>query len=450
MTPSLRQSLTILQLPVLELERYVQQQLLENPLLELGEDSGAGEEEREAGEEVAGLDLVVSASGDGQTDPRALPGYAADTGEGDGEDVVRIRAPAPGLHEHLHGQVRLMSLPGPVRAAAHFLIDCLDDNGYLTLDVEEASAVCGQPLAVVAEALRVVQSLDPPGVGARNLQECLLLQWEVLGDGNPLVPVLIREHLQDLAAGRWTRIADALGTTPEEVQRAADSLRSLDPKPGRRLGGPDSIPYVFPDVIVKRDGPDFVVLVHETPSMRPVLSPAYRRLLDAGVDLDPTTRRFLERKLRSALWLLRSLEQRRLTLLRVSETLVALQRPFFERGPRYLQPLTLRRLAHAIGVHESTVSRAVAGKYIQTPHGLFEFRRFFPSGVRGDTGPVSAENAKRLIAELVAGEDPHHPLSDREIAEALARWGVCISRRTVAKYREEAGIPSSARRRRYP
>lgn len=477
LAPHLRQALTILQLPALELAQYVHQQMLENPWLEVGEEGqerqegqvgevgekgevgGVGEVEGvEAVEEVGGVgeapdvaqDLVLS--GQWLDPPRPAadpPAPAFPEGEAGGDGAASLTNPEPTLYEHLHDQLRYLGLSPQVRAAAEFLIDSLDENGYLTLDLREASAASGQPLAVLEEALRAVQGLDPAGVGARSLQECLLLQWEAVGDGNPLVPALIRDHLRDLAAGRLARIAAALGVTPAEVQGAADALRGLDPKPGRRFRTPASVPYVFPDVVVERVGPDFVVLVNEAPGSRPVLSPAYRDLMTARAGLDSETRRFLERKLRSALWLLRSIEQRRLTLLRVAETIVQLQRPFFERGPRHLRPLTLRQVAGELGLHESTVSRAIAGKYMQSPCGLFQLKYFFSSGVESEEGRVSAETVKRLIASLVAAEDPCEPLSDKDIADTLARQGIRISRRTVAKYRDEAGIPSAARRRRY-
>lgn len=433
LTPDLRQALTILQLPALELERYVEQQLVENPLLEVPEEEAYG---------------FLDEGG------RARPGEEFDGfvdeagGAEEGRDSPTVSAPAPTLHQHLHDQLNLIPLSAPVRRAARFLVDSLDENGYLTLDLEEAARDCGQPLPVMREALRVVQGLDPPGIGARSLRECLLIQWEAVGDGNPLVPALIREHLADLAAGRFQRIARALGTTPAQVRVAAGALRALDPKPGRRFGGPDPVPYVYPDVIVQRAGPDWVVLVNEPARARPAISPAYRGLLAAGERLDPETRSFLERKLRGAIRLLKCLEQRRATLRRVAETIVRCQQDFFERGPRFLRPLTLRQVAGALGIHESTVSRAIAGKYMQTPRGLFAMKYFFVSGVESETGELSAEYIRGLIADLVAAEDPGKPFSDQEIANALARRGIRISRRTVAKYREEAGIPSSTHRRR--
>lgn len=445
LTPGLREALTVLQLPALELERYVEQQVAENPLLEVPE-----EESHELVQEAGRVELSVELSEEAgpEEEDESWAFVDREGGAGEGKDSLAIPAPAPTLHQYLHDQLRLLPLSPPVQRVARFLVDSLDENGYLTLDLEEAGRACGQPVAVVREAVRVVQGLDPPGVGARSLEECLLIQWEVVGDGNPLVPVLIREHLADVAAGRFQRIARALGTTPAQVRAAVVALRALDPKPGRRFAGRDPVPYIYPDVTVQRAGPEWVVLVNEPPRARPIVSPAYRGLLAAGTGLDPETRSFLERKLRSALWLLKCLEQRRVTLRRVVEGIVEWQQGFFEKGPRFLRPLTLRQLAETLGTHESTVSRAIAGKYMQTPRGLFPIKYFFARGVESDTGGLSAECIRSLIADLVAAEDPGKPLSDQEIADALARQGIHISRRTVAKYRVEAGIPSSAHRRR--
>lgn len=453
MTPELRQALTILQLPVVELEDYLQKTLMENPVLEVREEPeetpvDAAEGDADGGESDAAkpdAGLVAQWLEFFGLDPEpGTPRYWDD----EYDFVAAQAAPAPTLHEHLHAQLRLVTLPpGQMRAAA-FLVDSLDDHGYLTLTTAEAAATLQLPEDQVERALRVVQTLDPVGVGARDLQECLLLQWAAVGDGNPLVPRLIREFLDDLAASRIGRIAEALEVSPVVVQAAADALRTLDPKPGRRLGGGEETRYIYPDVAVERVGRDFVVLVSEA-GPRLTMSPAYRALLAPGGACDDETRRYLEGKMHSALWLLRSIEQRRVTLYRVTETIVRLQRPFFERGLRHLHPLTLRQVAEELGIHESTVSRAIAGKYGQTPHGLFELKFFFSSGVEGWAGGVSAESVKQLIRDLVSGEDPREPLSDQSLAEALARQGVRISRRTVAKYREDAKIPSSAHRKRY-
>ncbi|MCG0239411.1 MAG: RNA polymerase factor sigma-54 [Firmicutes bacterium] len=430
MTQELRQALTVLQLPVVDLERFIQQQLLENPVLEV----------REEAELLAPPEQPWLRAWEAEYDWDLLPPVRDE----EEEETPRTQpAPAPTLAEHLHDQLRLLALSREERRAAAFLIDSLDDNGYLTISLEEAARAANVPVAVMERALRIVQSLEPAGVGARSLQECLLLQWEALGMENPLVPVLIRRYLDDLAAGRLSRIAADLQVTPAEVQAAADLLRHLDPKPGRRFGR-EGVRYLVPDVTVERVGDQFVVLVNDGMLPRLRISPSYRRLLR-----NPDARPFLERKVQAALWLIRAIEQRRRTLYRVTEAIVRQQQGFFRHGPRYLRPLTLREVAGEIGMHESTVSRAVAGKYIQTPHGLFPLKFFFSSGVEGMDGALSAEAVKRMIRDLVAAEDPRRPLSDQALTEALVRMGVRISRRTVAKYREEAGIPPSARRRRY-
>ncbi|MFS8640482.1 MAG: RNA polymerase factor sigma-54, partial [Symbiobacteriaceae bacterium] len=268
-----------------------------------------------------------------------------------------------------------------------------------------------------------------------------------LEDPDPLVPEIIRHHLEDLAAGRIPRIAERLGVDCAAVQAAADAIRALDPKPGRRFGGGEQPRYVVPDVFVERVGSEYVVIVNEAPLPRLIVSPHYRRLLETA---DGQTRRYVEERIQSALWLIKSIEQRRLTLLRVTEAIVRFQRDFFDRGPRYLRPLTLRDVAQAVGVHESTVSRATSGKWAQTPRGMFELKYFFSSGVQMGCGEgVAAEAVKRMIADLIRQEDPSRPLSDQALAEALAAQGIRIARRTVAKYREEMGVPNSGQRRRY-
>lgn len=434
MTQELRQALVVLQLPVAELDTFIQQELLENPVLDVKEHEEPGPEKPATVDEPPPWSWEHPGGGYGG-------GIARDD---DDDPGLTQPAPAPTLAEHLYEQLRLTDVSPEERRAAAFLIGSLDDNGYLTLTLSEAAFAANIPEAVVNRALALVQSFDPVGVGARNLQECLLLQWQQLGLQNPLVPVLVERYLDDLAEGRITRIATELQVTPSEVQAAADMLRLLDPKPGRRFGREGEVRYLTPDVTVERVGDQFVVLVNDGMLPRLTLSPSYRALLQ-----DPDAKEFLERKVHSAVWLIKAIEQRRLTLYRVTESVVRQQRDFFRFGLRHLRPLTLREVADDIGMHESTVSRAVAGKYVQTPHGLFALKFFFSSGVEGSEGGVSAEAVKRLIRDMIAGEDPRQPLSDQALTDALTRRGVQISRRTVAKYREEAGIPSSAKRRRY-
>jgi len=436
MTPELRQAFAVLQQPVAELGELIAAQLLENPFLEAEPREAAdGDAQGDLGRL---LDFLRQGSGYGD-DPTPEP--AEET------SFEAFTPRLPTLTEHLEEQLGLMRLDPAERRIARFLVGCLDEYGYLRVRLEEVAEQLRVPLQQVEAALAVVQSLEPPGVGARSLQECLLIQWASLGEPNPLVPRLIADHLDDLAAGRIPRIAQRLGVTCAEVQAAADAIRTLDPKPGRRFGRPDEARYVVPDVVVERVAGEYVVLVNESPLPRLRVSSQYRDLLDQA---DGATRRYMEERIQSALWFIKAIEQRRQTLLRVTEAIVRFQRDFFDRGPGYLRPLTLREVAEVVGVHESTVSRATSGKWAQTPQGTFELKYFFSSGVTTERGEgLAADAVKRLIAELIRQEDPAAPLSDQALTDALAARGVRISRRTVAKYRDEMGLPNAGQRRRY-
>jgi len=440
MTPELRQAIAVLQKPVGELGELIEGELLENPCLEVEPKDDPIETPVPPMEARKLLDYLASDDGNGGG------GGAVQSGEDD-LTFEAYTATVPTLQDHLTTQLYLSGLKTKERQIAEFLIGSLDDNGYLKIELPEVSESFGVSVEQVESVLRVVQSFDPVGVGARSLRECLLLQWATIDDGNPLVPELIEKYLDDLAAGRIPRIADALGVTPAEVQEAADLVRTLDPKPGRRFGA-DETRYVIPDVVVERVGNEFVVIVNDAPIPKLLVSRQYRNMLDR--EADGEARKFVEEKIQSALWLIKAIEQRRLTLYRVTEAIVDFQRDFFQHGLRYLRPLTLREVAEVVGVHESTVSRATSGKYVQTPQGTFELKFFFSSGVDGGQGEgVAAESVKKLIADLIAKEDANDPLSDQSLTDQLSRQGLRISRRTVAKYREEMGVPNSGKRKRY-
>lgn len=440
MTPELRQAIAVLQLPVTELGDFIEQELLENPCLE-AEPKEEAEEPAQPPEarkllEYLGTDNDYGDNGRGSQDTDDELTFEAFT------------ATVPTLQEHLMAQLYLAGLGAGERRIGEFLIDSLDDHGYLTIATAEAAEKLSVAEAEILRVLQVIQTFDPAGAGARSLQECLLLQWATVDDGNPLVPLLIEHHLDDLGEGRITRIAEELGVTPADVQSAADMIRTLDPKPGRRFGRPNETRYVVPDVLVERVGHEYVVLVNETPIPKLLVSNHYRQMLNTPVEAE--AKKYVEQKIHSALWLIKAIEQRRMTLYKVTESIVKFQRDFFDRGVRYLRPLTLKDVAEVVGVHESTVSRATSGKYAQTPAGTFELKFFFSSGVDNARGEgVAAESVKRMIADLIAKEDPAEPLSDQALTEMLNKQGVNISRRTVAKYREEMGVPSSGKRKRY-
>lgn len=435
MTPELRQAIAVLQLPVTELTDFIEQELLENPCLEV--------EAKEDPDEAAPPDAhkLLEYLGNDYSG-----GSAPDTDEEMGFEA--FTATVPTLQEHLMAQLYVAGLDAQGRRIGEFLIDSLNDHGYLTITLTDAAEKLSISTAEIERVLQVIQGFDPPGVGARSLTECLLLQWATLDDGNPLVPLLIEHRLDDLGEGRITRIAEECGVTPAEIQEAADMIRTLDPKPGRRFGSPNETRYVVPDAVIERVGNDYVVMINESPVPKLLVSNHYRKMLLGQVDTD--ARKFVEQKIHAALWLIKAIEQRRMTLHKVVETIVKFQRDFFDRGVRYLRPLTLRDVADVVGVHESTVSRATAAKYVQTPLGTFELKFFFSSGVDNARGEgVAAESVKRMIADLIAKEDSADPLSDQTLTDMLNKQGVNISRRTVAKYREEMGVPSSSKRKRY-
>lgn len=441
LTPELRQAIAILQQPVAELAAFLEEQLLENPCLE-AEAKEESELPPPARPDLGALVRYLGSSGE----PSGSTGDSEDEDQPHPED--RFHQPAPTLHEHLLAQLSLSPLRGAERSVVEFLIGSLNENGYLTLSLEEAAEQLRIPLSKAESLLAYLQSFDPPGVGARNLKECLLLQWAVVSNGNPLVQILIEHHLDDLAEGRLPRIAREREVTPAEVQAAADLIRTLDPKPGRRFGRASETRYVVPDVTVERVDREFVIIVNESPLPRLRVNREYRRILDGSTE--QPAKRWVEERISAALSLLKAVEQRRQTVYRVTEAIIEFQREFFLRGPRHLKPLTLKDVADKIGVHESTVSRATAGKWLQTPHGLLEFKYFFTSGVAAAGGEgIAADAVKRLIAELIAKEEPSNPLSDQVLMERLGAQGVELARRTVAKYREEMGIPSSSKRKRF-
>lgn len=444
MTPQLRQAIAILQLSSLELVEMIEAELLENPVLEV-EDNRLGEAETEQPIEAGGPDLA--------SDYLEWVKYldeGIDTGFAPAEEKSSAEfygASAVPLHEHLEFQLHLATLNASARRAGEYLIGCIDDNGYLRVSVEEAAAALAMPAALVEEVLTLIQTFDPPGVGARDLRECLSIQVRQRGLNDPIVRAVIDGHLADIAAGRLRCIADKLGCTTQDVQRAVDVIRTLDPKPGRGFGQGSQSAYILPDVTVERVGGRYVILINDSVVPRLTINPYYRRLMR---EADSDARRFVEGRINAALWLMRSIEQRRRTLYNVVEAIVDLQRDFFDHGPKFLRPLTMKKVAERLGIHESTVSRATANKYAATPHGLLALRAFFSAGVQGSGGEdVAAAQVKREIRELVAQEDPARPLSDQALTDLLNRRGIAVSRRTVAKYREELGIPSSCKRKRY-
>ena len=456
MTPELRQAITVLQMSSLELTEYVEQQVLENPLLEVPEhDQERVEEQRDTREEVVetkekkefdvdweeyfqdSSDLGISPNR-GQREVVEQPSY---------EQFV---SQVPTLVEHLTLQLSLSRAPQDIKIITQYLIGNLEASGYLGIGLEETAEQLGTELAKVEQALQVLQSFDPPGVGARGLIECLNIQLDVLQEHNLIVRKLVASYLPDLAAGRLAKIATQLEVTPHDIQVAADIVKKLEPKPGRNFTHYNDTRYIVPDVVVEKVEGHYIILVNDVAIPRLTINNTYKTVLSKNSSADKNTKQFVEEKLNAAAWLIRSIEQRRLTLYKVANCLVDLQKDFLDRGIKHLKPLNLKKVADIVGVHESTVSRATSNKYIQTPQGVFEMKYFFSTGISSTSGSqVSAESLKKILQEIIQEEDTSNPLSDQKIAEMFGNRGVKISRRTVTKYRDELGIPSTNIRKRY-
>jgi len=475
MTPQLRQAIKILQVSRAELETLVDQELMENPVLEENADERAeGEVEVPTVDSLAGTDApetpaaesdVAEASSIDQIDwaefasnyANDMHGVGVDSGGSGGDDddrrptIENTLAQRADLTDHLMWQLRLSSLSDADKEIGGLIVGNLDADGYLMASVDELAFLANvwPDVERVEALLRRVQEFDPPGVAATSLADCLLAQLRQLGlDEHSLPARIVRDHLPLLEGHRYDRLARELGVSVDEVVQAAKAIAVLEPKPGRDYGDGD-VRYVTPDVFVQKVGDEYVVTLNEDGLPRLRVSSFYRRMLAGAGTAE--TRGYIQEKMRAAAWLIKSIHQRQRTLYMVTSSIVKFQRDFLEQGVSQLRPLVLKDVANDIGMHESTVSRATAGKYVHTPQGTFELKYFFTTGLRGGRGEeVSAESVKERIRTIIAGEDARHPLSDQYIAELLAKEQVDIARRTVAKYRELMGIlPSSKRKKVY-
>ncbi|AFM43418.1 RNA polymerase, sigma 54 subunit, RpoN/SigL [Desulfosporosinus acidiphilus SJ4] len=450
MTPELRQAITILQLSALELSTYVEEQLLENPLLETQEETldAKGDSENNSAEEhpiedkweVDWHDYFHDQEENHIRQERVTPDEK--------QRFDPFVAAAPTLQEYLLEQLHVQKISASL-AVAEYIVGNLDDNGGLTLTLEDIARETQVTLEVAEKALAAVQALDPLGVGARSLEECLRLQLPLIPNCPTELPELLK-HLEDLAAGRLQKIAHTMKLSITRVQELADLLRKLDPKPGVRFSGPGDVRYIVPDVVIEEVGGEFIILVNDVTVPRLGINKTYREALSHEGETD--TRKFVEQKLNAAAWLIRSIEQRRLTLYKVANAIVKWQTDFLRHGIQYLKPLTLRDIAEEIGVHESTVSRATSHKYVQTPRGIYEFKFFFANGMgRGHNNDsnITTEKIKLALREIISAENPKSPYSDQKLADLLKAKDMEISRRTVAKYRDELGIPTTTVRKRY-
>lgn len=444
LTPELKQAISILQLSSLELAAYVERELLENPVLELKEED---KEDHEPVEQLEETEMDWQEYFDDGRD-LGLPRGEREIREAHSLETYVTQAPT--LLEHLNLQLELLKLTEEEEEIGYYLIGNINDNGYLEISVEEAARHLGCSAQEVNRILKMIQNFEPAGVGARDLTECLLIQLRAKGIYDPLVEAVITRHLEDLAQGKWQKIAKTLRVSPAKVQEIADLIKTLDPKPGRQYSQDGQPRYIVPDVVVEKVDGEYVVLVNDHAASHLRISPHYQSLLTGKRECDEDTLRFLEQKLNAAHWVLRSIEQRRLTLYRVVNAIIYFQRDFFEKGVKALKPLTLKQVADFLGIHKSTVSRATAHKYVQTPLGVFDLKFFFASGVEQDNGlSASSQSVKMVLQELIEAEDARRPYTDQQLVQLLKQRGISISRRTVTKYRDELGIPAAAKRKRY-
>lgn len=465
MTPELIQAIQILQFNTQELDSYVQEQLLVNPVLEQAQPEHSGSESHEASSE--NREYEASANKDSakkKDDDFDWKEYIKDRQYDDisyrqwddrsSEDKENnyeqyVSASDVTLPEHLMFQLQFATPKKGCRQIGKYIIESLDENGYMTSSVEEIAKANGVCEERVNKVLDIIHSFDPAGVGAKDLAECLIIQLKQKEQLTDDFERVINEHLEDLANNKLSVIAKDMCLSIKEVQDMSDIIRTLEPKPGRSFASQTENRYIVPDVLVERVDDDYVVTVNESSSPKLMVSSYYRKLLSEA-DKDDNLNKYLSDRVNSALWLIKSIEQRKQTIYNVVTAVIKHQREFLDKGSKYLKTLTLKDIAEEVGIHESTVSRSINGKYLQCPRGIFEIKYFFSAGVSSSQGDgISSNSIKEFIKEIVENEDPRSPCSDQAMVDILSEKGINISRRTVAKYRDEMNILSSSKRRRY-
>ena len=442
LTPQVQQALRLLQMSALEFGQEMEQALAANPFLEENPDA--------APQAAAAAEPQVETMAEPRIDPEVdmrVPqeGGAPGGSERESDDWGSASDQPETLQEHLRQQLMLSQMGERDRALAHMIVDSLDDDGYFKMSFDELAALVPPEHDVRPEelgaSLRLVQSLEPAGVGARTLEECLLLQLKALPPTTPgrdCAMLIVRGNLMLLANREWSRLQHAVGCDEATLHKARALIRSLDPKPGQRFGAQEAR-YVIPDVIVRKNRDRWVASINPASLPRVRLNRVYADAIQGRRGSSQS----LARQLQEARWLLRSVEQRFATIQRVADSIVARQRGFFEYGEVAMKPLTLKLIAGELGLHESTICRVTNNKFMATPRGLFEFKHFFSRRLATESGGAASATAVRAVMkELIAAEDPHAPLSDAELARLLAQQGLRVARRTITKYRALMRMPS--------
>ncbi len=445
MTTELRQAISVLQMSSLDLNEFITKNVEENLFLDDEEESSDWNFDEALPKNPRRItleDLI-----DNQQE------YSGNYGANDHPEnntVEKYLSNTQSLYDHLVFQLN-MELREPVDILiGQYIIGCIDSNGYLTVSLQDIAHTLNIRTSKAEEILAVIQSFTPAGVGARNLQECLLLQLKQHGIDSTLIKKIMMHHFKDLADKKFFKIAQVLKIDVKAIQEIYDLIRTLDPKPGLQYGDSRNS-FVWPDVTLVKDGDKYQIIVNDQDFSYLRINRLYLELIKQPNCLTGEVRRYLEEKLESALGLIRGIEQRRINIYKVVQCIVDIQGEFLEKGIEFLKPLTMNRVAEMLNIHESTVSRVTSNKYIQTPRGLFPLKYFFSSSVTSQYSDdlVCSKSVKHLIQEIVNNEDPREPLSDQEITQALVKKGINISRRTVNKYRQSMGIPTNSLRKRY-
>ncbi len=458
MTPQLQQAIKLLQMTRMELTELVQEELLENPVLEEGPEprdlNTAGTEELASAEVKAHEQKKEEIDWERYLENQSNEAPMPSLRRGPDEEMPGLEATlstSEDLSDHLGWQLRMGDFVDNELRFAVLVVGNLDDNGYLKIEgfapeeiVPRLATEAGLDPEDAEEVLAMIQQFDPIGVAARSLEECLMIQAKHYGMDD-LVLRVITDHLGDLEKRHYPAIAKACGCALEEVYDVAQIIAELEPRPARRFQTEEPR-YIIPDVYVHRVGEEYYVVANDDGMPKLKISGFYR----AAMADNPKAKEYIQDKLRSAQWLIRSIDQRRKTIVKVTECIVEKQRDFFDKGIEYLKPMILRDVAETVGMHESTISRVTSNKYVHTPRGTFELKYFFNSAIKRDQqNDIASESVKEAIKSIIGGEDPKSPLSDQRIVEILGQDDIKIARRTVAKYREMLGILSSSKRKKY-
>lgn len=467
-TPQLQQAIKLLQMSRLELESQVRNELEENPILEEAEVLREEDFQRTKEAETQAMESpeVPSTAADNVQDPQRQDEFEwesyletqhktpreASSGQEEIMNYENIISTTQTLHDHLYWQVKMAGFSDNEEKAADAIIAHIDDDGYLKVPLNQIAEEEKIEIEDLEDALSLIQEFDPPGVGARDLKECLIVQARILEEDTNDLVLLINNHLKDLEKKNYEAIVKGLGRPMAEVIEICKIIYAMEPKPGRGYAGNDTH-YVTPDVYVYKVGDEYVVSLNEDGLPKLKISNFYKNMLKGGSAPtgDQKASEYIQEKLKSAVWLIKSIHQRQRTIFKVTDSIVKHQKEFFEKGASALKPMVLRDIANDIGMHESTVSRVTTSKYVHTPQGIYELKYFFNSGISSSDGgeELASESVKLKLKEIVSKEDPKKPYSDQKLVDLLRKEGIDIARRTVAKYRDVLRILPSSQRKKY-